>query len=245
MLKLSTFVLMYGDYPKLHRGIIDDLLTKLPKEYHQAVSIWCNAVCAKTLSVLKKDTNFLIYQSKENIPKYPVMRYMFNQGVEHPWILWLDDDTRIEAPDWYEKTEKFISDHGDRICFVGPGWMCGDFDRRMPFLKASKWWRNLPLNVERGRTVCHFPIGGYWLLKDSVRKLIDWPDPRLSHNGGDTLLAEAVRQQGLPFHKFAYGIKTQTAPRRGIQERPAGWNNTVVLVVQPKDVVIWRGEGKS
>jgi hypothetical protein len=53
-------------------------------------------------------------------------------------------------------------------------------------------------------------------------KQLDWPDPRLNHNGGDTLLGEAIRQQQLPRHAFHYGVKINKYKRRGFREKPAG-----------------------
>jgi hypothetical protein len=70
-----------------------------------------------------------------------------------------------------------------------------------------------------------FATGGYWWLRTDVIRQLDWPDERLSHNGGDTLLGEAIRQQGWPFHKNNYGVKVNAAPRRGLHEAPAGSSN--------------------
>ena len=72
-----------------------------------------------------------------------------------------------------------------------------------------------------------FMTGGYVWLRTDIMRQLDWPDERLNHNGGDTLLGEAIRQQGLPRHHFDYGVAVNKAKRRGLSERPAGSKQNV------------------
>jgi len=216
----SAYLLLYGDFYDLHDAILTDLQHRAPPQMD--LMVWCNQVCGRTLDRLKK-IRCTVIDSSDNVPKYPAMRWMFGRGVRHDWILWLDDDTRIVAEDWWQKTAPLLSRKG--VHYIGQCWVCGDIANRIPFVQASKWYRGKPPAVIKGRRAIEFAIGGYWWLRKSTQQLIDWPDPRLRHCGGDTLLAEAVRQQDLPFTNFAYGIKVQQkVSRRGLTEKPAGMN---------------------
>jgi len=242
----STYRLLYGNYHEMHKRVLGDLRSKLPEYAHKDIVIWCNQVCKKTLDLLQC-LPATVYETSQNVPKYVLMRYLFTEkGITNPWILWLDDDTRIEKKDWWEKTKEYIdSKEKENICFVGPHWFSGDIVTREKFVRKASWYRNKPWDMRNGQPVIHFPIGGYWWLRTDVQEMIDWPDPRLSHNGGDTLLAEAVRQQGLSFHRFAYGIKVQVEKRRGRQEKPIGMRGGVSadsFEFDPALVKVWRGK---
>jgi hypothetical protein len=51
-----------------------------------------------------------------------------------------------------------------------------------------------------------FVTGGWWLAKTEFLSLWDYPFPELYHNGGDTILGEVCRQQGLALGKFKKGV---------------------------------------
>lgn len=251
MLSFNTFLLLFGDDAKLQAQALDNIKERLPEHAQRSVRVWCNAVCAPTLERLRSEP-FTVFESEVNVPKYILMRSFFDRGIDQPWILWLDDDTRLDDG-WWGTTEAYIQSKAkDNVCFVGPCWFTHDIMGRTEFIKAAPWYRGLPWDMAKnGRPVINFPIGGYWWLRRDVREMIDWPDNRLSHNGGDTLLAEAVRQQGLPFHKFAEKVKVQilgAGPegRRGIKERPAGMSGSVpasAFKFDPTKVKIWKGSG--
>ena len=81
-------------------------------------------------------------------------------------------------------------------------------------------------------------------MKTEARGLINWPDPRLRHCGGDTLLAEALRQHGFRLNKFNYGVATQQREkRRGLTEKPAGMGGYLPppTVIDEARLKIWRG----
>lgn len=219
----SAYLLLYGDFYDLHDAILTDLQHRAPPQMD--LTVWCNQVCARTLARLSK-VKCTVVESKDNVPKYPAMRWMFKKGVRHDWILWLDDDTRIMAEDWWAKTAPLLGRKD--AYYVGQCWTCGDVANRAAFIQSSSWYRGKPPALIKNRPGVEFAIGGYWWLRKSIQQLIDWPDPRLRHCGGDTLLAEAVRQQGLPFTHFAYGIKVQQkVSRRGLSEQPAGMNGYI------------------
>lgn len=227
-------LLMYGDFPHLHKRVLDSLQT-FAKGIR--VKVWCNQVCDSTLlrlSKLKEDTRWLVYFSSENKPKYQVMRQLFDhfkrpvgERDEAKWVVWLDDDSFIRDHDWFERTTKFIEDNPE-AAYIGQCWYVHYLSGQQEFVKDSKWYKGVDVEMcptkKPGvkKPGISFAQGGYWWLKADVLRLLDWPDARLNHNGGDTLLGEAVRQQQLPFHKFHYGVQVNAAKRRGFHEAPAG-----------------------
>lgn len=161
----------------------------------------------------------------ENIPKYVRMRYTFqrllNENVD--WLVWFDDDSWIEKADWLPKTLAYLeAKKHENVCYVGQPWYVHHLPGQWEFIQQSSWYRGKPPEIIKDKPGVNFAQGAYWWLRADVARQLAWPDIRLSHNGGDTLLGEAVRQQGLPFHKFYYGVRVNDAPRRGVSETPAG-----------------------
>ena len=233
----TVYVLFYGRYPELHKRNIDSLRKHLPKDDSRLVC-WANTVCNETISELcaltKEFPNALLVDSDENVPKYKAMQQLYYEQAppESDWILWLDDDTYITESDWWKKTKGFIQSDPS-TCYVGQRWYVHHLKGQWEFIAKSKWFRGkhpemLPTKKQGVKKPgIWFMTGGYVWLKTSLMQLLNWPDPRLSHNGGDTLLGEAVRQQGLPRHHFDYGVAVNKAKRRGLHEKPAGSTQNV------------------
>jgi len=223
----SIYALCYGDYADLHRRLLDSFRL-FAKPHPTDVTIWCNQACAGT-EQLARGLGFATLCSAENLPKYKVMRDMFSlRPPKYEWILWFDDDSYIEKPFWYEATKLYIeSRRSQNICYFGQPWFVHHLPGQWEFIKTMPWFKGKPPELIQGKPGITFAQGAYWGLRNDVRQLLDWPpsDRGLSHNGGDTLLGEAVRQQGLPFHKFHRGVKVNAAKRRGHSEAPAGSSN--------------------
>lgn len=228
----TIYCLLYGAHHDLHRRLLNSLFSRLPHDTARVV-VWCNAVCKETRQWFKQHvrTDWDVIFSDENVPKYRAMRRMFHE-VHQPatsWVVWFDDDSWIEADDWWERTRKYIADHeSEAICYIGQPWYVHHLPGQEEFIRAASWYTGKPWELCATRRPgivkpgISFAQGAYWWLRTDVMKELDWPDPRLNHNGGDTLLGEAIRQQGLPFHRFRYGVKINDAKRRGFHERPAG-----------------------
>jgi hypothetical protein len=224
--KVQIFVLLYGDFFNLHARILSSLRRNVPGNVR--VWIWCNKVCDKTIDYLTTDANPLWTPiwSSENTPKYVAMREMFAMAKAYEpleWYVWFDDDSWIEAPDWFDHMQKYIEKRkGENVCYIGQSWIVHHLPGQWEFITQAKWYKGKPSQILRSKPGVEFAQGAYWWLRRDVADLIDWPDERLKHNGGDTLLGEAIRQQGLPFHKEHYGVKINDAKRRGYSEKPAG-----------------------
>jgi len=235
----TVYALFYGKFLALHKRLIDSLKKHLPPEKVRLVC-WANTVRKETLDELEKlrahfGETALVIDSKENVPKYEAMRTMYHDIAEPKteWILWLDDDTYITKPDWWKKTKMFLQSTPD-ACYVGQKWYVHHLGGQWDFIKESSWFKGLEPEMlgtkKKGvkKPGVWFMTGGYVWLKTALMKNLNWPDVRLSHNGGDTLLGEAVRQQGLPRHHYDYGVAVNRARRRGRSDSPAGSKNKKV-----------------
>ena len=238
MKKIATvYCLLYGNHFKLHKRLIESLRTNLPKGLADLI-IWCNTVGEETKVYLRtlKFSGSTIF-SDENMPKYKVMGMLFRGEYEKvkapttPWVIWFDDDSHIKSADWWKKTLAFIRrKKSENICYLGQPWYVHYLPGQWRFVESSRWFRDIPpkkfpTKSRTNKPGVRFAQGSYWWLRTDILRKLNWPDWRLNHNGGDTLLGEAIRQQGLPFHEFQYGVKINDGKRRGLSEAPAGATN--------------------
>jgi len=69
-----------------------------------------------------------------------------------------------------------------------------------------------------------FCTGGWWTIRSAVLAQYDWPTRDLRHKGGDMMLGELCRQQGLRVGKYDRGVRINAdaegrhskAARRGL-----------------------------
>jgi hypothetical protein len=222
--RIRLFALLYGDYTVLHERLLESLHRAVPDSV--PVRLWCNQVGEETRRKLEGEPrrSWSVMARGENIPKYRAMREMFHEirdtSCNAEWVVWFDDDSWIEAEDWYPVMQEVTRPSG--VCYVGEPWGIHYLPGQWDFIRAAPWFRGKDPPLHEGRPVVWFAQGAYWWLRTDVLRAIDWPDPRLSHNGGDSLLGEAVRQQGFTLTPCAYGVRVNDSPRRGIWERPAG-----------------------
>lgn len=233
----TIYCLLYGDHFTLHRRLLESLFKRLPSDEAHVV-IWCNTVCADTrvwlYSHVRADWSVIF--SDDNVPKYKVMGELFH-GDHAPvsdWVVWFDDDSHVIADNWWQRTKDFLEMKArEGVCYVGQPWYVHHLAGQWDFIKQASWFKGLEPQMcptkKPGvkRPGIWFAQGSYWWLRTDILRLLNWPDERLNHNGGDTLLGEAVRQQGLPFHRFHYGVKPNDAKRRGLHETPAGSKKNV------------------
>lgn len=238
MSKFATiYGLLYGDDHRLHRRLLSSLVDHAPPD-EVDVRLWCNALCAKSTALVGKmitcrhgRLNVAAQFDPHNKPKYKAMKLMFHESwvPETPWVVWFDDDSYIDKADWWAKTVETVQSDPE-ICYMGQPWYVHHLPGQWEFIQQAAWFKGKPpelcptRNPKVKKPGITFAQGAYWWLRTDVMKRLDWPDPRLNHNGGDTLLGEAVRQCDLPFTKFHYGVAVNKAKRRGFHERPAGSN---------------------
>ncbi len=237
---MSVYInaLLYGDYPDLHARLLDSFERFIPDG--TPVHLWLNTVGKDSLERVTRLQNsrdgYVVTESTKNVPKYLAMAEMFKdakaRAADDDWVVWFDDDSYILGPKWMNRVMQRIGGYPaaryigvPAISFLLPG--------QWNFICRSKWFKGLPalkvqIKGEKKPGVCFVPGSYFWLRGDALREL-DWPDERLVHNGGDTLLGEAVRQQGWQFlqlpmnpYKVTCGVKFNDAERRGMDDPPAG-----------------------
>jgi len=225
MLDVRILALLYGPYNQLHRRLLDGFRKAVPKEV--SITLWLNQVEQPTRARLAEEPGrYDVIDSADNTKKYITMRTMMSRdGVKRPdWWVWFDDDSHITAVDWWARMQEYIIQRKqENICYIGQAWFVHHRTGQWEFIQKSPWYRGRSTELIKGRPGVWFATGGYWWLRSDVQSQLAWPDVRLGHNGGDTLLGEAIRQNGLPFHRFCYGVKVNDyATRRGYSEVPAG-----------------------
>ena len=214
-------MLLYGDYPDIHNEAIRGLLHS--DLSNAEVRIWCNAICRDTFRLLLRmpALGWRIYVNSANKPKYKLMRDIFNDKrspITTPWVTWLDDDTLLQKKSWAIETEAFLR-RSPSVDYCGRETNGRYYKGGYELVKASPWYKQVPF----GKGISKHVYGAYWWMKTEVMRALDWPDKRLSHNGGDWLLSEALLQQGYKQVSFYDGVKIQIrAPRRGLSEVSLG-----------------------
>lgn len=222
---LIVCALLYGDYPEMHARLLSSMNQTIPHDTQ--VRFWCNQVCQPTYDAITKlPSNYKIHRMcSVNTPKYKAMRDMFEpiKKGSWKWLCWLDDDTWFTKTDWFEQTATYIERRPvENVSYIGQKWYVHYLPGQTAFVAKSPWYHGRAPELIGGKPGVHFHTGGYWWIKTDLIKRLDWPDPRLSHNGGDTLLGSAMWQLQLPMHHYDYGVKVNDAKRRGRSEAPAG-----------------------
>jgi hypothetical protein len=233
---VTLCALLYGPHADLHKRLLGSLKKNLPPGEVE-VRLWLNDIGPVTREWIYEQVlgDWIFCDSMENVPKYVLMREMFHDaGVRSPWLLWFDDDTYVSSGAWFSKTKHFIETKekaGENPCYIGQPFFIHYEDGEVDTVQSAEWYTGKPIeqlptrNKRVKRPGVTFAQGAYWWLRTDVMQQLNWPDPRLVHNGGDHLLGQAIRQQGLPFHKWHFGVKINDAKRRGRSDTPLGCRN--------------------
>ena len=175
----------------------------------------------------------LVYRSEVNVCKYPLMRKLFHasaQPVRTPLVMWFDDDAYLEPRFAWRQMLEFAADK-DMIGHVYYWFIQG---QQYEWVKRQPWYNPAlrePLTY-RGKEVFQFAQGSWWVARMAMLRKYDWPIPELRHCGGDSMLGELIRQQGLKLGHFRHGVhvnadedgRDSKAKRRGHSEPPLGAN---------------------
>jgi hypothetical protein len=226
-------VLCYGEFPDLHRRCIGSILAYTPMETYE-LRVGLNDVCQQTIDYLMGEVQdrlgdqLLIFNSENNIRKYPLMRQMFHreaEPIQSPWVIWFDDDSYVESGKWMKDLDAEIGKNPETAMF-GAQYYIHLRGHQEDWIKAAKWYQGEQLQIDekKGLPKVDFITGGWWALQTKWIQMLDWPDPRINHNGGDVALGEALRQNNGKCRNFKSGIQINQAKRRGFREEPAGYH---------------------
>lgn len=234
--------LLYGPHPELHARLLNSFANHIPgldRAGGPSIRIWSNQVPEQTLALIESHRRraprawWHMISPIWNTPKYKAMAYMFEHLPEHTThVIWFDDDSFIQVDDFWFRFSAFLEN--PNVVYAGATHFLPMSPADQRIIKASHWYRHRPFETARGIKIFRFIEGGFWALRTDVLRKLRWPDRRLSHNGGDVLLGEAVRQLNYPMHEWLYGVAINQAPRRGLSEKPlVGCHHVPVAEHQP------------
>lgn len=235
-MEYTVFALFYGDYPELASRCLNSL--KLLPHGCAELRVGLNAVpeSSETQRIVRAmvDERHLvesnIYESSENIHKYPLMRRMFHDPdnpVDTPYIMWFDDDSFLRT-DECSNFEAWSTELAGYLCdfaMLGAVYKLGLAGKQKEYVEDQSWYNGKPV----GKNFT-FITGGWWCLRAEVVSAFDWPPPDLDHRGGDALLGELLRQHDYSIKHFTRHVAINAdedgrqckAKRRGYDSRPIG-----------------------
>ena len=231
----TVSVVCFGDHFKLHHRCLGSLVNNIDTGLVRSLRIGLNAVCPDTLPLvdsvarlLPPEMQVLVYNAGEyNRLKYPMLRKMFfdpQHPVLTPFTMHFDDDSFLDwhlPKDWWETVHQRMQASD----LLGSVYRMPGRDRQWNAVKQQPWYTGKPIPVSGKFT---FATGGWWTIRTRILQEWDYPFPPITHNGGDVMLGELIRQQGLRLVNFHDGVKINAdengveskAPRRGVSSQP-------------------------
>ena len=231
----TVAVLLYSDeYHELHRRCLESIRNQLPDDEYE-LRIGMNEISdqSETWDIIRslQDTGVLeernIYHSHTNIRKYPLMRRMFHDPsnpITTPFVMWFDDDSYLK-PEFGLKNWTSIHEMMAVSAMIGAVYAIGVEGQQKQWIEDQSWYagKEVPEKVM-------FITGGWWCLDLNVITQFDWPPPAFDHCGGDMMLGELLRQQGLSHQKYNNGVainadsegRESRAARRGVDQARIG-----------------------
>jgi len=230
---VTVCILCYGPYVDLHKRCINSVIENTEADKFK-LRLGLNEVCAESRTwvngSLKSSLGdrLTVFDSQENIMKYPMMRNMLydeKNPVDTTWMVWLDDDSYIVENDWLEKLSQAIRNSNGVHCMFGKKYFWHLRGQQEQWVRQAPWYTGKPVKVDKkhgNRLKVDFVTGGWWAIPVEWMRKMDWPDARIYHNGGDVMMGEAVHQQNGEIKNYEYGVAISKAKRRGFREQAAG-----------------------
>jgi hypothetical protein len=178
------------------------------------------------------------FVTSHNQFKYPLMRKMFREPepIGTPFVMWFDDDSYLDPVDvkWWDAVHAAAAAHD----IIGQFWLMPIQGKQWNWIKSQSWYNprvGLPKQIRhRGKMTSAFEFcqGAWWVAKTNILLKYDWPLAEIRHNGGDSMLGELCRHQGLRMGRFhgkvhinadAQGRHSKSR-RRGHSENRVGWD---------------------
>lgn len=178
----------------------------------------------------------LLYITKEPVAKYPLMRRMFYDSLDPlaELVMWFDDDTffidHCSDSWWSSMLSSMENYHMIGQCH----WYMPVQGKQWDWVKTQPWY-NPKVGMPRrfkGKHAFQFCQGSWWVIRRDVLHELDWPIKELHHNGGDSMLGEALRHKDYRMGFFDEHLRLNAddrgrnskARRRGISENRIGYN---------------------
>ena len=227
-------VLLYGDFPKLADRCLRSITRAVPAA-DLNLRVCMNAAAPRVSDWVRSwvpEENVREYP--ENPGKYPVMRDLLYgaRPISTPYMIWFDDDSYLSPETEYRDGKGWLSLVEQAMAtadLLGSVYTIPWQGRQREFVRRQPWYAG-----KNPGAVSHirFVTGGWWTARTDVLRRFDYPWKDLGHNGGDAMLGELCRQQGLRIRAFREGVRINAddagresaAPRRGRSERPYGFS---------------------
>jgi ADP-heptose:LPS heptosyltransferase len=222
--KITIAVLGYGNY----QNLLSRCLTSIYKNADQSnfdLILGLNAPSSQLRKwadrFIKSKNNAKIVVSDENIHKYPMMRKMlYEPKIDTKWLVWFDDDSHVVKSDWFSKLIEFLN--SAEFSMIGKKYFYHITSGQVEWIKKADWYTGRDIRTRKGKPKIDFVTGGYWIINVKDLYKLNWPDPRIDHNGGDVMLGEACWQNRMPIKQYHYGVKISNAKRRGTSQKHPG-----------------------
>jgi hypothetical protein len=204
----SVCAIFYGDYPDLAKLLLSSLefsprvqdyrfgLNSVGSETRSYIKSWAASRCLKAPVYLYEELE------GRNLGKYPLMRQMFLDRELADKVMWFDDDSHL-SPEVSEKWWELVENASKNQIQLGAVHRIIQRNRQYEVIRQQPWYTNKPVGP---RHFFEFATGGWWVADSNF--LISWnyPFPDLYHNGGDSILGELLRQQGIKIARLPEAI---------------------------------------
>ncbi len=231
--RFTICMVMYGDHLELQQESLVSILKTVPPNRRQ-IRIAANAVTPVCVTWLKQlqergEIQHLVI-NETNIFKYPAMQQLLahDAGLLDQWVVWFDDDTIADKdPRWARRLCEGLVQLPPDCAAAGDVLYSKISPVQKAYYATRPWWKDKPLQNDQrqsapdGRTV-FFLHGGWWVMRSSVIRELDIPDPLLKNNGGDICIGEMLHQNGYKIAKLQAIVRISTAKRRGENQHHFG-----------------------
>lgn len=235
---VTVAVLLYGDYPHLAARCLDPLWP-LQRAGLIDLRVGMNECSSRTLEYVDgncRDSDTVdTIRSDANVHKYPMMRRLMELAPPAPHFMWFDDDSYID----HQRPAEFVH-RAVALCephtMVGQVWIMALGGNQHLWVRHQPWYGGKP--VEAGQKV-RFCQGAWWVAPTAFMAKHHWPVPELERKGGDVMMGELCRQQGVALRcvrgfgdGFGVRINADKNGRHSRSEtrgpmplpRPVGWD---------------------
>ena len=230
---ICVCVLFYGDDAFCHNLACRVFNGSFSGVAEQGVSFrfGLNAVSDKTKNLVYEKVqnefaNAFVFESSQNIYKYPMMRRMFYyEKLSHPYLIWFDDNSYIlpdtDVENWLIRVKRQLT-----ACdVVGSVYTKALEPGQVGFVSSQPWG-----NQYKPSPYIKYAAGAWWAAKTYPLLANNWPPPDLKHHGGDVIMGEFCRQRDLQLCHFRDGVAINVnssgveggTHRRGFEATPAG-----------------------
>jgi hypothetical protein len=245
--RITLCCLFYGHYVEQAERCLSSIAREVVKrpDYVREFRLACNTPSKELKRVVTEFADRLYLHCR--IPssvvftdtelKYPTMRLLFHHLTScsqlGDYIMWFDDDSYFEdlPATWWDE----LSDQMQIHDMVGQFWLMPIQGNQWEWVQTQPWFdesKGMPPKRHRQTRCFEFCQGAWWVARSRLMLDYDWPIPELRHNGGDSMLGELIRQQGLSMGRFHGGVRINAdergrhskAKRRGLSEKRIGWD---------------------